>query len=546
MTNLVGLHLARTGHLADALDRAARELDGHAKEGLLVAHGVGLTAGPAGRVDLVAAWAHGEARALRAMVRRLQQLDGGPVRWSGPAFADPVAAYQWGRWVVAALEAGDLATAGRLLAEHRGDPVLATVVLQGLPVDHLLQLLRVGEADWPEARAVVLGLADVLATATRAGTTSLDLRSLADRADEVDLPRSALGLLFAGDVRFPTELLRQAVEVVVTPLNALALAGHALPWLAGGLDTRVLVLDAAGRDPQASRQAVGSVDLDELLPGATSYTDGGVALARVLLHATEHPVNAQRVIEWVGRHRTVPLAVHAELGRLAAPWIGSFRAPGLDDVVLRDLPLDEDAARAYLTYACARDRAAADLDDAAWRWADRTLDRLADGDVGFDAVGSVLGTVTLARLDADALRAVDLDRRTTRRNALWRRATSLALGRLPAPARRLASPIVGRVLNRVLPAADDELRHWRDLRDPAVLHEHLALDYLAALTLWARGGLDPPPSQLLLDPQRPELGLRNPLDLDAADAERWVRWRAANGPGPLQALGDRFLADSRR
>jgi hypothetical protein len=561
MSDLVGVNLVTAGHLAEALDRAGRELSDRSKEAYLAAAVAEVPAVPAARLELVGRWAQAEACHLRALVDRLRRVDGGPVRWQGGTdhdFAHPFRGVGRGRSIVAALEAGDLGAAARLLAAHQGDPVVATVVLQGLGVDHLLQLLRVGSVD-EAARGVVLGLAEAVATALRNGTTRLTMADLGERADAVDLPRSALGLLFAGGARFPTSFVREAVATVVAPLNALVLAQPALgvrPWMVGGLDSRVLVLDAAAADPQAAREAVGSVDLDELLPGAAGYLDGGVALARVLLAATAPDdagigaVNAQRVIEWIGRHRTAPLAVHVELGRLATPWIGSFRSPGLDAVVPRPLPLDEQAARDFLTYAQAQRRAADDLDDAAWRWASVELDRLAHrpGAGGFDAVGSVLGTVTDTGLEAQAMAAVDEDRRIARQVALWERASQLALARLTGPARQLASPLVGHVLDRVLPVPDHELRHWRDARDPAVLHGHLALDHLAASILWADGRLDPPPTQLLLDPARPDLGLRNPLTFDAADADRWRRWRsamAAHGPAPLQVAGDAFLAETR-
>ena len=556
MSSLVGINLVTAGHLAEALERAGRDLVDRSKDAYAAAVLAEVSAGAAARVQVVGEWAVDEAARLRTLMERLAQVDGGPVRWRGGTdddFAHPFRSYGVGRSIVAVLDAGELDEAAGLLAAHADDPVVATVVLQGLGVDHLLQLLRVAH---PE---VVVGLADAVAMALRNGTTSLTMAGLAERADEVELPRSALGLLFAGGARFPTTFVREAVTSIVAPVNALVLRQAGLgvqPWMVGGMDSRVLVLEAAARDPQAAREAVGSVDLDDLLPGAAGYLDGGVALARVLLAATAPDgaglaaVNAQRVIEWIGRHQTAPLAVHVELGRLAAPWIGSFRSPGLDALVPRPLPLDEQVARDFLTYAQLQDRAVDDLEDAAWRWAAVELDHLArrPGAGGFDAVGSVLGTVTDTGLEAQAMAAVDEDRRIARQVALWHRASQLALARLTGPARQLASPLVGHVLDRVLPVPDHELRHWRDARDPAVLHRHLALDHLAASTLWAHGRLPPPPSQLLLDPARPELGLRNPLDLDAADTARWQAWRsamAAHGPAPLQVAGDAFLAETR-
>jgi len=54
---------------------------------------------------------------------------------------------------------------------------------------------------------------------------------------------------------------------------------------------------------------------------------------------------------------------------------------------------------------------------------------------------------------------------------------------------------------------------------------------------------------VLVDPRRPELGLRSPLDLDEDGVAAWTAWRsrlAAGHTAPLQAAGDRFLADTRR
>jgi hypothetical protein len=570
--SLVGINLVTAGHLADALVRAAQELEDRAVEGYAAARSVGVAAVPAARLSVVGDWAREEARHLHDLLGQLRRLDGGPVRWAGgtdPDFADPVEGVRLGQAIVAALDGGDLAAARRLLAAHADDPVVATVVLEELGVDHLLQALRVGSAGWAHGeRDVALGLGEVLATAARHGTTTLRLGELAERADEVDLPRSALALLFAGGARYPTAFLRAAVVEIVAPVNALLRRQPGLgvgPWMIEApdapLDARVVVLDAAAGDRRAAREAVGSVDLDDLLEGDLAYLDGGVALARVLLAATTPAdrfdglaaVNAQRVIEWVGRHQHVPLAVHAELGHLATPWIDSFRSSGLDGEVPRRLPLDEQAARGYLTYAQARDLAAEDLERAAWRWATVELDRLAShGRVaGFDAVGSVLGMLTVTGLDARAAEAADEDRAIARQNVVWRRVTQLVIGRLSSPARLVVSPLATRALARVLPVPDRELRHWREGRDPAVLHEHLALDYLAASTLWrhrADHAVPDPPSQLLVDPSHPERGLRNPITLSAADADRWRRWRsvmAADGQASLQLAGDAFFAESR-
>ncbi len=581
--DLVGINLTTAGHLADALSRAADDLGAWATEALAAARLADLPAVAALRLAAAAQWADEQARDVRALVARLAEVDDGPARWFGGtdiAFAHPFRSAGLARAVLAAIERGDFGDARHLLGGHADDPVLATVLVDGLGVDGVLRLLQIGHREWDRAdeRDLVLALGDALALAARHGTACVSIDDLGARAERLDVPVSALALLFVGGARFPTVDLRSAVATIVTPINASLRAQPGLgvgpSWIPGVGDARVVVLDAVARDRDAAMQAVGSADLDDLLPGELAYADGGVALARVLLAATTpegHPgplttlspvdtglagVNAQRVIEWIGEHRDAPLAVQAEIGRLATPWIGSFRSPGLDEVVRQHLPLDPELGRAFLTYGQARAGVDDDLQQAAWQWAAAELHDLCgprfDG-AGFDAVGSVLGTVTITRLDADVERAVGEDERLRRQADLWHRAGDLVLARLPSPARQAAEAVTERAIDRVLPVADRELALWREGRDEAVLHEHLALDHLAATMLWSRRAdndyVSRVPRRLLVDPSDPDQGLRTPLTLDAADIEAWTRWRAdlaAGGAAPLQVAGDQFLAETRR
>ncbi|MET0825699.1 MAG: hypothetical protein ABWZ89_04215, partial [Acidimicrobiales bacterium] len=129
---LVGINLTTAGHLADALDRVAVEVDGQAQE----ARSAGLEGGQipiaAARLVLVARWAAHEAAVIRRIIDRLRAVDvTGVARWSGgrsPAFADPVAGYAWGIELVDALLAGRMAEARRLRAGPGRGPVVATVV----------------------------------------------------------------------------------------------------------------------------------------------------------------------------------------------------------------------------------------------------------------------------------------------------------------------------------------------------------------------------------------------------------------------------------
>ncbi len=102
-----------------------------------------------------------------------------------------------------------------------------------------------------------------------------------------------LALLFAGGARFPTPFLREAVTGVVATLNAQLRANPGLGadrWLlparGEAVDARVAVLRAVARDHEAAVQAVGAVDLDDLLSRSLAYLDGGVAVAELLLAAT--------------------------------------------------------------------------------------------------------------------------------------------------------------------------------------------------------------------------------------------------------------------
>jgi hypothetical protein len=571
--NLVGIDLVAAGYLADALGRAAAELAGQAGPVGFACATAGVRASPVLRLVEAGRWAEDQQRAVRLVLDRLRRLDGGRVaRWTGsrgPAYADPVAAFRAAHRAVLLLADGDLGAAATLVRRYDGDPVFATVLVEALGVDGVVGLLRPAVVGWAHAsgdeRAVVLGVGAALAQAGRHRSGGPTIAELAAGSVSADLPLAALALLFLGGARFPTSELRDAVRVIVEPINRMVLDEPGLgvdPWLVPApgmpLDARVVVLDAVARDPRAAGLALAGVDLDGLLPGRCAYLDGGVTLARFLLAGTAEAYNARRVIEWIGANQTTPLAVQLALGDLARPWIGSFRSAGLDGAVDRPLDLDEDLARAYLRYAQARESVGDDLREAAWAWAAAEVDRLSgpgfDGS-GFDAVGSVLGMVTVTALDADAARAAEADERIRRDNELWRRVVGEVQGPLPQVVRRLAEPLVRRTMDRVLPEADHLLTHWQELRDPAVLHEALALDYLVASALWRHRDENgyfawrPPPGELLLDPDHPELGLRPPLGLDEDDAEAWTAWRswlATGRPAPMQLAGDTMLAETRQ
>ncbi len=591
---LVGINLTTAAHLASALEHVAAELD-HAAGAARTASTEGLAPTAAVRIGLAAVWAAGEALTLRSVIAHLDRVEvSGVVRWAGggaPAFGDPVAAHRLAGLVVEAIDGGRLTEARALLAAHGRDPVLATVLVAGLGADGLVDLLHPAAEQWARTggeaavvREVVLAVADALALALRHGTSAVGMVDLAAEVGRQEVPLSSLALLFVGGARFPATFLREAATEVVAPLNAQLRSTPGLgvdPWMVPArgeaLDARVVLLQAVARDHEAAVEAVGAMDLDDLLSRSLAYLDGGVAVAQLLLAATTpldadgapvvgplvtaspvHPGregdNARRVIEWIGAHQEAPLAVQASLGRLARPWIGAFRSPGFEAVVARPVVIDEALGRACLVYGQALDHVAEELQEAAWTWAAVELDPLSGADVrgvGFDAVGSVLGIVTVTGLDAEAERAEARDQQVLREGALWRRVTRLALDRLPSPLRPIAGPVADAALDRILERADHELRHWSELRDLRVAHEYLALDYLVASTLWAHrdeNGLVAPPPGLLADPSRPAAGLRHPLRLDATGVEAWARWRSAQAdgvPAPRQLAGDQFLVETR-
>lgn len=590
---LVGINLTTAAHLVDALRRAADELVARAAETRTAATAADLSPGPPVHLEEIAAWARAEARTLSEVIERVRRADApGVTCWTGGghhAFAEPRVAFGRAERIVAALAGGRLGAARFLLERYGDDPVVATVVIDELGATGLVRLLHQATVNWAgrdpiagDRRAVVHLVGEALARAGRHGTSTVPMGALVERAGALEAPLASLGLLFVGGARHPTEVVREAVVRVVAPLNVRTREQPGgMPWLiparGAPLDARVLVLRAAARDPQAAREAIGAVDLDDLLPAAHAYLDGGAALAAVLRAATaprdhhgellDRPVttvdrvvvggaadNTRRVVEWIGAHRDVPPVVHLALGDLARPWIGSFRTAGLEDLA-RPVVLDEELARSFLAYAGAREATGETLRDAAWSWAAAEI-RHASGTAfdgrGFAAVGSVLGIVTAAGLDADAARAEAADARAARGASLWQRATTLVLEQLPAPVRRAVDPLARRALRRA-GAGGHLLTHWRDERDAAVVHEYLALEYLTASALWARradnGYLRRVPVDLLVDPRRPDRGLRAPVTLDEEGVLTWRAWRsrlAARGPAPLQAAGEQFLLDTRR
>ena len=177
-------------------------------------------------------------------------------RWHGrrplerrpePGVRRPGGGLRVGVELVDALLAGRMAEARRLLADHGRDPVVATVVVDGLGAAATVDLLRPAVVEWArpgtdadDQRAVVLGVAGLLAGAERSRTTDLTVGDLADAARRGSVPlRARPPLRRRGPI---PELLRCGMPSGrwSRPLNAALRAEPGLgvgPWMipaAGG------------------------------------------------------------------------------------------------------------------------------------------------------------------------------------------------------------------------------------------------------------------------------------------------------------------------
>jgi hypothetical protein len=606
MENLDDVHvdLPQLGRLAVRLDDTGRRLSELADRLLVHGSGAGLGSGPRRRLREVGAWAdhqHHTLRDLLAQLRRLEAAGALPLgltvsRRRHRAFADPVAAHAAAAEVTALLEAGsgpELRRAGALMAEHVGDPVFAATLLHGAGPGGVAAVLHRAHRRWAQNEAVdrslVNGLAAALAAAMRADVSPFGWRQLALASSRRPTGSRALALLFTAPAIFPAAALVGAVRHLVVPWNRTTVrhpgTGPTVWGLVGsrgGIDLRTTVLRRVAADPAAARTVVATTSLDDLAAAGVGYGDGGLAVAEVLVAGTApvdpapgrlvaeplitgqrpvHPVtatNLAKVVDWMSRSRSVPVGVEMSVGRLVGPWIGSVRSGGLDGGVVRHAPLDEDAARRVLgsgmRFGGVRDR----LRQAAWSWAGREARRMAARSVsgaGFDALGSVVGIVSVEAQNARARAATGQDLERDRQRSLWSFVQGLAAKPLPGALRTVVGTVGGPVRDRLLPDADLELVHWREHRDRDIGHDALAFEYLVATTLWdhreANGYFDTvggrPPASLTVDHGHgPELRPLVGLGQDAvADYLAW-RSRLADGrPAPIQLAVERFVSEGR-
>ena len=420
--------------------------------------------------------------ALRRIIDRLRRAEApGVARWRGgrgPAFADPVVAYALGRELVDALLAGRTADARHLLADHGRDPVVATVVVDGLGADRHRgapapggeQWARVGaEAD--DQRAVVLGVAASLAQAERHGTTSLTVRDLADASD-----RQGVSVGPPSPSSSPAGPDSPALRAGRGPVRGRApqrrAAGPARPRRRPVDDPgRGRAPRRPGRGPRRrgpgprgrgrGRGRRGSRRPAARRPRPTSTAGWRWPASSWPATTPLHAPRARRCrIRCSRPHRctragkgttpggsssgsgptaSVPLAVHAELGPPGPPVDRGVPQRSASTAVLHPpLVLDEPLARAYLTYAQARDHVASTCGT-----------RPGPGPRASSIIWPSSAHGGRFRRGRQRPRhrhrhaawtrtrpgPSPVDQRLDRQNGLWRQVTRLAIERLPTPAR---------------------------------------------------------------------------------------------------------------
>ena len=380
-------------------------------------------------------------------------------------------------------------TAGRLLAAHGDDPVLATVVRRRASAPTgLLRLLRVGHVEWARRRptgddqrdgrprpgptpspwppAARHHHARRSATWRRGPTTSTCPASALAPALRRRRPvpdRSSCGTAVDGDRR-PAQ--RAPGAPARSRRRPWLIPARGRRWTPGSWSSTPPPADRRARAarPSAASTSTSSCPGVARLPRRRGGPGPGPARghgARGSLRGggrrpVDHP-SARSTRDWPGSTPsgsssgsaatgTLPLAVHAELGRPghAVDRLVPVAGPGR-----RGAPPPPDSTRRSAgptsPTAEARDRGrrgTSTTRPGAWAAAElhRPVGACASTGPGFDAVGSVLGIVTITGLDADGGRG---GRRgpsgSPARAALWRRA-SRARPDPPARARPARAP----------------------------------------------------------------------------------------------------------
>ncbi|MBI2705945.1 MAG: hypothetical protein HYX32_11750 [Actinobacteria bacterium] len=415
-------------------------------------------------------------------------------------------------------------------------------------------------------KAAMVNVLQSLSVASRMGAVVPSFNELADEIDREsagDDPRryKPLAYLFEPDVQWSTSFLVEAGTRFVLPANRDVLAhggdGSLYALVGDGTDTRALVLDKIAADRDASA-AVLRNDLDELLPSRLSYGDSGKALGKVMVSGTSPDaaggsVRALEVIDWVGDHRDLQPEAKAVLGKVAAPYLGSFRDLSYKTVPLDDpiSPLNPVRAQAYLDYAAETIQGRDDLQDALVRWSDRELGQMAAA--GYDAsklqvIGNVAGNVATGRYRGGLKIAMDVDQSIKDEKKVVNAFVSVIADKLEFGLGPVATLTSSELIDRGYAQEQLSNIYARDASKQLAL-QGIMLDTLAVQKLWQSRGENrvfdslPPPAPLVA----PDGRLRTFGELtdpsDQVAMRRWLNQLDAAGVVRLGSI-DRGSADS--
>lgn len=449
---------------------------------------------------------------------------------------------------------------GELLARFGRDPVFATALAASMDPERVVTLLRVqaeheragrvGDVPFVEGGALRDAVFGVLGVASASGTLPFGVDDLvrelrAGHDEPAATPGGAdlepLGLLFVPGSVWGAGFLVDAVAQIVVPLNRAGGEREAVHAL-GGVDPRVLVLAAVGRNPDAARAVLAEQPLGELVAEHHAYGDGGAALADVLLAGTDPArpdtraqaaANMAAFVVFAVAHHDLPPVVRARLGLLATPWVASFRSTSRDrddaDAPNPLAVLTDDTRLRFLAVVASDLHALADLRQGELRWAAAQLQARTGS--GFGPAGIAL----VANVDARVAHAVhqgivDLLHDDESRIAFDKRVWSAAVAAFTTFIPLAGTPIgvgmelAGDALAPVPEWSLDYARAFPDRRDS----DQAKLETLLVASLWARraengvfvGVEDPPDSVLVGEPRR----LLFASEMTAAQLDQFRAW----------------------
>ncbi len=488
------------------------------------------------------------------------------------AFVDPGAATSAALAAADAYRAGATGELAAAWSRWSSDPVFALVLLRAVGSGALVTQLRTMEGDMtpgPEDRdrrdrqaVVVERWASLYACATRFGVAPFTVDDLARDLVGHNGPIGDLALLVQGGAVFSRQTLLDLMRIVVLPLNAEIIAGRAITTSSGMpdgdtvVDPRALVFAALAKDPVAANQVVRQYGLEALIDERTPYLDDGAALGELLVAAArpvedEHQQARQQqaafsIIEWVaGRQRDADINGRLQrgtidrLGRVAAPYVGSFRDPVYAD---SDPPaplgvLGPITTAAFYDVVGRSAGAMLDLQAGALLWARAVftgLSRRAIDDGDLPLVGNVLGLVSAARARTAITRAEDADTRAQNDRRLWKLLVGLAMGAITIPGGPVVDLLVTGIAVEGLSALIDHLSAPLEMTPDLArrTQRFVSEDEAMVLSLWltalwgaradnhAFDGVAPPPAGLVAADGR----LKTYVELSTADQRRFLTW----------------------